>query len=175
MSLINFKAYEIAFINHGTYGNVGYIYLHLTKILIKKFSFQAHHLQSYSLRKMEKMLSSGRALKGPMALSQYPCNVTKIWPHRSRMRSEFTFSQTIQDRASERLQKAIGVWQMRNVNITKERNGGGLDEKSSTAAPLVVGVHVRRSDYQDFFRKRTGGDIPGVPYFEKAFVYFREK
>lgn len=103
------------------------------------------------------------------------------------MREEFTFSQEVRDTAKDRLQEAVRLWQDKNVNLTtKEVAGavGGMARDTAamkgavngTAVPLVVvGVHVRRTDYTTFFKKRTGGSVPGVPYFERAFDYFRKK
>lgn len=140
------------------------------------FDLEAHNLRSYSLRKLEKMLSSGFTLTGPNAISQYPCNMAKLWSYRSFMRKEFTFSKAIQDTAKERLQEAISAWRAKNINNTKVEMRRTVDGRvRKITEPLVVGVHVRRTDYMMFFEKRTGGSVPGTSYFEKAFDYYRKK
>ena len=42
-------------------------------------------------------------------------------------------------------------------------------------APMVIGVHVRRTDYESFMRKMTGDSVVGQAYFEKAFKYYRKR
>nr|XP_053632759.1 galactoside alpha-(1,2)-fucosyltransferase 1-like [Cherax quadricarinatus] len=47
-------------------------------------------------------------------------------------------------------------------------------QNESHVPPVLVGIHVRRTDYVDFIRNYEGR-LPGEAYFRRAMQYFRDK
>ena len=41
--------------------------------------------------------------------------------------------------------------------------------------PVRVGVHVRRTDYIEYLRRKTGGGLPQMEYYSRAFDFFRSR
>ena len=100
--------------------------------------------------------------ENPHLLGGYPCHVGKIYQYRSIWRKEFKVSDKTMTIVKKRLRKNINVWKKR------------FNKDESSADPIVVTVHVRRTDYIKHLKK-LGGNIVGKSYFASAFAYLREK
>lgn len=108
------------------------------------------------------LLVKNKKLEHPIIIGGFPCNASVLWHHRDTWRREFTFAPTITKKALGQIQKTLKSWKARRGT------NSGLD-------PVVVGVHVRRSDYIAYLKKNTGGDVLGPEYFQRAFQLFRDK
>ncbi|XP_064117864.1 uncharacterized protein LOC135223332 [Macrobrachium nipponense] len=107
-------------------------------------------------------LVKNKKLERPMIIGGFPCNASVLWHRRDTWRREFTFAPTITKRALRQIQKTLANWKVRRgTNRGKD--------------PVVVGVHVRRSDYISYLKRNTGGNVLGPRYFQRAFQWFRDK
>ncbi|XP_068201237.1 galactoside alpha-(1,2)-fucosyltransferase 2-like isoform X2 [Palaemon carinicauda] len=108
------------------------------------------------------LLVMKKKLLHPIIIGGYPCNASILWHHRATWRREFTFASGIAKKARKEIQSTLKNWKIIN----------GLNR---TLKPLVIGVHVRRSDYISYLKQTTGGKVLGAEYFQRAFQFFREK
>ncbi|XP_037796617.1 galactoside alpha-(1,2)-fucosyltransferase 2-like [Penaeus monodon] len=76
------------------------------------------------------------------------------------LRREFTFAEEIQRKVRESLANVQQEWQSIN---------------NSTVLPVLVGFHVRRTDYAKHAFRIFGGKLPGTIYFTRALNYYRRK
>ena len=108
------------------------------------------------------MLRKG-TLKTSKVLGGHACNITILWEFRHFFLQEFKFNKSIMKHNEIRFKTAIKKWK----NKTK-REDENID-------PVVVTVHVRRTDYISYLKRTNIGEVMGVPYFKNAFSYFIKK
>ena len=109
----------------------------------------------------EKLIKKNKFNK-PLSLGGYPCDITRLWNYQHIWRREFRFDYEVVTGAKIRLTKAIDQWKKQN----------NLDINSIN--PIVVMVHVRRTDYINWLI-RIKGEVPDTPYFAAAFDYFTKR
>ncbi|XP_076044495.1 galactoside 2-alpha-L-fucosyltransferase Sec1-like [Oratosquilla oratoria] len=103
-----------------------------------------------------------------VTVTDVPCNFHQFWKYRKDFIKEFKFTPEVNQVARERQVKIIDQWrkQVRNkndINITKKE------------MPVVVGVHVRRTDYARFLNVTIGGKLIEANYFHTAFNWTRRR
>ncbi|XP_047501660.1 uncharacterized protein LOC125047484 isoform X2 [Penaeus chinensis] len=137
-------------------------------IKVKPKECNATKLKTFPWSKLDAKLKEEGSLNASAATIGYPCNVERFWKYRDTWRKEFAFSDTIRQKNRQRMKKVLEQWRSRQGNVTKE------DGKE--ANPVVVGVHVRRTDYIKYLAMKTGGGTPpGLRYYSNAFEYYRKK
>ena len=92
----------------------------------------------------------------------FPHGFVTLHKYREIWQQEFVFRDEILNEVKKRFKYYVDVWKNRN----------NLPENSIN--PVVVTVHVRRTDYIDKMKGKEG-DVVGRPYFKKCFEYFNEK
>ncbi|KAK3889195.1 hypothetical protein Pcinc_006766 [Petrolisthes cinctipes] len=76
---------------------------------------------------------------------------------KEEVRKEFTFAPTYTTKANGFLSK-----------IMENRS-------SELPDPVFVGFHIRRTDYEGFFKRRYGGRLPETAYYTRALSHYRTK
>lgn len=137
-------------------------------LILCQITFQATKLKTFPWSKLDAKLQEDGSLNASAATIGYPCNVERFWKYRDTWKKEFAFSDTIRQKNRQRMKKVLEQWRSRQGNVTRE---GGKE-----ANPVVVGVHVRRTDYIKYLAMKTGGGAPpGLKYYRNAFEYYRKK
>ena len=113
-------------------------------------------------RELQSLVKKKKFNSYPLLLGGYPCNFTMIFNFRNFWRYEFQVRDEILANAKNRLNKHIDIWKSRN-HMAK-----------TSIDPVVITVHVRRTDYINHMKERDG-DILGKSYFAKAFTYFKKR
>nr|XP_027225391.1 uncharacterized protein LOC113817516 isoform X2 [Penaeus vannamei] len=101
------------------------------------------------------------SLNDSVVTTGWPCYPNSIWKYRDAWRKEFTFADAIRQKMQQRMQTTLEQWRSR-------------EEDGKDAKPVVVGVHVRRTDHFEFLTNHTMG-IPPFKDYNSAFEYYREK
>lgn len=131
-------------------------------------AFQATKPKTFSWDKLDAKLRAEGSLNTSAAIVGYPCDMGRLWKYRATWKKEFAFSDSIRQKNQQRMNKVLQVWRQRQGNSTNQ-NGGEVN-------PVVVGVHVRRTDYIKYIARKTGGGAPpGLKYYNNAFEYYRKK
>nr|XP_027223998.1 galactoside 2-alpha-L-fucosyltransferase 3-like isoform X2 [Penaeus vannamei] len=89
--------------------------------------------------------------------------------YKEELRREFRFSDKIQSEVRNYLQ---GV-QRKHERIAHSTNS--TTTSSGEGPPVLVGLHVRRTDYVKHAKKMFGAKLPGEEYFKRALNYYRAK
>lgn len=121
--------------------------------------------RTYPWDRLDNLLQTNR-LHEPAFSGGFPCDARRLWRYRDIWKKEFSFAKRINDTAQKRLQESLTKWKSRQESEPSNGRSGG---------PLVVGVHVRRTDYVTYVKRTTGGNVVGQSYYHKAFQYFRQK
>lgn len=101
------------------------------------------------------------SLNDSVVTTGWPCYPNSIWKYRDAWRKEFTFADAIRQKMQQRMQTTLEQWRSR-------------EEDGKDAKPVVVGVHVRRTDHFEFLTNHIMG-IPPFKDYNSAFEYYREK
>ncbi|XP_042212574.1 galactoside alpha-(1,2)-fucosyltransferase 2-like [Homarus americanus] len=140
---------------------LGKIFPNLTMPLVPgKFSRQDWvPLRSLSIWNYAKSEMAAAGLLGPrlFLLTDWPFETQLFDTYRQEVVKEFKFAPHIKEEAENFLR---GI-------VMKEQ------DKDPTP-PVLVGVHVRRTDYVEFIKKYEG-KVPGEVYFRRALQYYRHK
>lgn len=138
-----------------TYKTLAKYFVHITvpsvDVLNCKMNWASLNLGSYnSLTKKARTRTS----KSGIFIKGYPTSVSLFHRHRHNILKEFQFKPDVAKSASDKLH-----------DMTSNR----------TADPILIGVHVRRTDYSEFLRDRFNAQLVGPLYFDRAMNYFRNK
>ena len=114
------------------------------------------------LSELNEIVKNEEKMNKSLLLGGYPHNFDILFKYRHILQKEFVFKDEILTKVKKRFQYYIDVWKNRN----------NLPENGTN--PVVVTVHIRRTDYIDKMKEKEG-DVVGKPYFEKAFEYLNEK
>ncbi|XP_042881447.1 galactoside alpha-(1,2)-fucosyltransferase 2-like [Penaeus japonicus] len=108
-------------------------------------------------------------LLGPrlFVMTDYAFEIQLFKPYKEELRREFTFADQIQSDVRHYLQDIL----------TKRDVIGDNDTSSSPVKrpPVLVGFHIRRTDYEKHAKKMFGATLPGEKYFQRALDYYRKK
>ena len=120
------------------------------KLLNCPMNWTTLNLKAYNL--LEK--SQRRKLaKNGVFIEGYPTSVSLFHRLQHYIKKEFKFKPTILQSAQKKLSELLNG--RRNF--------------------ILVGVHVRRTDYQQFLEGRFNAQLVGASYFSRAMEYFRKK
>ena len=116
--------------------------------------------ERYTEREVENALKHNELVFGSFV--GCPCNTSLLWQHRDTLQDEFVIDDDVTDKADQRKEKLIKKYFQQNKN-------------SSKRFPIMVGVHVRRTDYTSLLSKYRVGNLLPKEYYFKAFDYFRKR
>ena len=103
-----------------------------------------------------------KRFKEPIVLTGWPCELRYFWKYQHIWFQEFKFHEQVLVSVKYRLERSKTVWKKQN-NF----------EKNSTD-PLIITVHVRRTDYIEWM-DRVDGDVLDTPYFAAAFKHYEKR
>lgn len=110
-------------------------------------------------------------LLGPhlFVMTDYAFEIQLFKIYKEELRREFRFSDKIQSEVRNYLQGVLRKHERiaHSTNSTTTSSGEG--------PPVLVGLHVRRTDYVKHAKKMFGAKLPGEEYFKRALNYYRAK
>lgn len=130
---------------------------HLPGIFIRKYWTPIHVV---SFRNYAKAEAAAAGLLGPrlFLLDEWPFEIQLFNAYRREILKELTFSPEVMKEVHHFISDELG-------KVTKNK----------TETPVLVGVHVRRTDYVEYIKRMFQGHVPEKAYFERAMAYYRKK
>ncbi|XP_047739193.1 galactoside alpha-(1,2)-fucosyltransferase 1 [Hyalella azteca] len=97
-------------------------------------------------------------------LTGMPCRLSTFWNMMPLIREKFALKSSLKNSARRRLQESL---------LENRRNNGRPERTADVET--VVGVHVRRGDFQYILDKYSGNSFLPPAYYHSAFEYFRTR
>ncbi|XP_037796618.1 galactoside alpha-(1,2)-fucosyltransferase 2-like [Penaeus monodon] len=101
--------------------------------------------------------------------SDYAFEIQLFKVYKEDLKREFRFSDKIQSQVRNYLQGVV------RKHESLSRGNNATSASSSTAPPMLVGFHIRRTDYVKHAKKMFGARLPGEKYFKRALNYYRTR
>jgi len=91
-----------------------------------------------------------------------PCVASQLFMYRDIWKKEFAFSDEVIKKRKLRRRRLIGIW-------LKSKKGIDVSKL------VMVGVHIRRTDYENHLKIFTHKGYLPIEYYYNSFNYFRER
>ena len=114
----------------------------------------------YSGKEVENALEHNKTVFG--SLFGCPCDASLMWQYRNIWQREFVIDEDVIKSVGKRKENLIERYFQQNNDTSKQ-------------IPIMIGAHVRRTDYAKLLTKYKGGTLLPKEYYFKAFDYFRKK
>ncbi|XP_063597384.1 galactoside alpha-(1,2)-fucosyltransferase 2-like [Penaeus indicus] len=110
-------------------------------------------------------------LLGPhlFVMTDYAFEIQLFKVYKEELKREFTFSDKMQSEVRNYLQGVVRKYER------QPRSDNATSPSLTTAPPVFVGFHIRRTDYVKHAKKMFGAKLPEEKYFKRALNYYRKR